>query len=313
MAKGGRSGSWKQKGRAGRVGGKWSGAKRRSSRRTAEDGVSLLTSGGRRSRTSVYTCDLSFGQFVRKMHQMDKRKQAGYADLTDNVILAHAHFERIDKTRDAVFQETVTAVRSLMRDQRPGWRKACLRVIAAVVCTGGPRGGAQTYAAIAHSLPEMARYLPTAACANKTFRCILSRQTLAHGALESMVVSALGKHHYADVVELAERMAESAYAIEPRRPHFHTVEIVWWLSLMPFLGFTFSSHAVPRRLGMQRGLSIVRRQRNEQSVDEASLAAETHLSLKEVHTGLCAYHKYVRYYHRGIGRWYLEPPRCCRI
>ena len=313
MSTGGCKASKEAKRLAGRKGGKWSGMMRRSVRKLSKDGVSILTRTGHTSRQKLYSSDITFGEFVTESNLMDQRKKTQAVVLTQNVILQYAYIERIDKTRDFVFRETRIALLATMRHRRRGWRKACVRIVIAVVFLGAPRGAAPACKSLAYSADLMSDWIETAACGLNTFRMVLSRKLLAKSVLEAMAISAVKKLANEDVFELANRIAQAAYDKHHRRPQFHAVEVAWWLSLIPCLGFSFQSDAVPTRVGSLKGLSIVRAQSGNPNLDEDTLAEQTGLSRKHTHTALCAYSKYVKWYHSNITRWYLDQPKCCLV
>jgi len=114
-----------------------------------------------------------------------------------------------------------------------------------------------------------------------------------------------------NLLELAGAMCQAALEYQTRSPHFHAVEAAWWLSLLP-LGFTFRQDEVPNRTGQKQGLHIVRQQQSDANLSDLDLARECDISSMEAHTALCAYSKYVRWYHWSITRWYLAPPKCFR-
>ena len=99
-----------------------------------------------------------------------------------------------------------------------------------------------------------------------------------------------------------------------RKPTFHSWEIVLHTLLLP-LGLDRCLEdrgaEIASRTGSRRGLQIIQLQEGlSKSPTVADIAARYDMPADKAQTSLCVYSKYVRYWHDGIGRWYLDPPPC---
>eukprot|EP00959_Pyramimonas_sp_CCMP1952_P176296 3683914-Pyramimonas_sp.AAC.1 len=64
------------------------------------------------------------------------------------------------------------------------------------------------------------------------------------------------------------------------------------------------------RAGSRIGLRLVAKCEGRPDLTLQQVAREHSMHQTKAQTCLCIYGKYHRYFHDGIGRWYLEPPPC---
>ena len=175
---------------AGRLGGSWASCVRRKNRKVVGD--NYVTASGTPARFAsgrmvyIWSCDLTLPELMSEIDRMDERKKAGAKQLTSNLILEYAFFERTVRVKDAVFQELNACVRVLCRGDRESGLLPSFRLIAAMVFTQARRGTARQLLSVVHDQHALEGDIGTMKCGCSTFHGVVSRGQLQQGALEAV-------------------------------------------------------------------------------------------------------------------------------
>ena len=309
VSRGGERASKKAKRVAGAWGGRWSGAIRRWN--AAKEG----------SPRDLAHIDLTYGKFVYELNQMDLRKKRGESELTTNVILAFAYFERSDRRRDAVHRELRVALRMVRCSNQSCVRLLMVGVVVGLRFTQSGKGAAKRMgrAAATGGFEGLVSVIRHIKCGIRTYRGVISRDQLADGALLDISKFILRSTSQIRSMSSLQTLAGSiikrvALWTGGRQCEFHSTQVTYDLvcfSSLGIAGMLQDRHTVTPLKGSRMGLQILQAQLGQKSMSTIADAARiAGISQMRAQTTLGAYQKYARWWQTGIGRWYLELPAC---